>query len=71
MFSPNIHFIGTAVQSPEYNPGLGQVVKNKRHREEIAKEKGLTEVGNEKTESIHKHYDNERADKLKKSWDKV
>ncbi len=66
-----IYFLGTSVESAEYNPALGQVVKNSKHRNEIAKQKGLIEIGNEKPEAIHKHYDNQRADKLKKSWDDV
>ena len=31
----------------EFNPGLGCVVKNSKHREQIAKQRGLIEVGNE------------------------
>jgi putative FmdB family regulatory protein len=47
-------FINAAVEHPEYNPGLGCVVKNRAHRAQIAKEKGLEEVGNEKPSSMHK-----------------
>lgn len=71
IFSHKVHFIGTSVQSPEYNPAFGQVVKNKQHRDELAKRNGLIEVGNEKPETIHKHAEQTRADKLKKSWDEV
>jgi putative FmdB family regulatory protein len=31
----------------EYNPGLGCIVKNTKHRERIAKARGLIELGNE------------------------
>lgn len=68
---PGVHFIGASVESAEYNPGLGQIVKNSKHRAEIAKRKGLVEIGNENTEKIHKHFDNQRAEKVKKSWDEV
>lgn len=71
VYTPDFHFIGAAVQNAEYNPAFGQVVKNSRHRNELAKEKGLIEIGNEKPETVHKHYEQARADKLKKSWDDV
>lgn len=66
-----VHFIGAAVENAEYNPALGQVVKNSRHRADIAKQKGLVEIGNEPTEKIHKKFEQDRAEKLKKSWDEV
>jgi putative FmdB family regulatory protein len=71
ILSANIHFIGASVQNAEYNPGLGQVVKNKKHREELAKRRGLIEVGNEKTSTLHKMADETRAERIKKSWDEV
>lgn len=71
IFSSDIQFIGAAVESAEYNPAFGQVVKNKAHRNELAKAKGLIEIGNEKPASIHKHSDQARAERLKKSWDEV
>ena len=71
VYSSKVLFIGTSVQSPEYNPAFGQVVKNKQHRDELAKRNGLVEIGNEKPERIHKHFDDQRAEKLKKAWDDV
>lgn len=71
IFSHKIHFIGAAVQHAEYNPAFGQVVKNKQHRDELAKQKGLVEIGNEKPATVHKHFDDARADKIKKAWDEV
>lgn len=65
----HIHFIGTSVQNTEWNPGLGCLVKNKKHREEIAKRKGVVEIGNETTETIHKYFDKSRAEKLDKAYD--
>ena len=71
ILSANIHFIGTSVESAEYNPAFGQVVKSKRHRDELAKQKGLIEIGNEKPESIHKKFEQDRAEKRRKTWDEL
>lgn len=71
VFTGRVHFLGTKVESPEYNPAFGQVVKNTKHRNQLAKERGLVEMGNEKPERVHKHFDDERASKLKKAWDDV
>lgn len=71
IFSANIQFLGTAVQNAEYNPAFGQVVKNKQHRDELAKRHGLIEVGNEKTQTMHKLADETKAYNRKKSWDEV
>lgn len=64
-------FIGTAVESAEYNPGLGLVTKGKRDREEQAKRQGLVEVGNEKPQVLRKHYANEREAKRRKNYDGI
>lgn len=56
-------------EEPEYNPGLGCIVKNSAHRKEIAKHKGLIEVGNEKPETIHKDCDTILKEKLDRSYD--
>ena len=63
----------TAVQHAEYNPGLGCVTKNAEHRREIAKQKGLVEVGNDfkSGESMVDHFDKERAAKLAKRWEDI
>jgi len=69
LLSCKIEFLGTKIEDAEFNPGLGKITKNKRHRDELAKRAGLIEVGNESTDSIHKHFDKQRADKIKKSWE--
>lgn len=61
-------FSGTKVESPEYNPGLGCIIKNAAHRKEVAKQKGLIEVGSEKPETLHKMYDRAREEKFEKAW---
>jgi len=65
------HFTGTKIEDAEFNPGLGQITKSKRHREELAKKLGVVEIGNEDPNKIHKHFDSSREEKLKKSWDEV
>ncbi len=45
----------------EYNPGLGQIIKNPKHRAEVAKRKGLIEVGNEDFDKTCERLD-KRAD---------
>jgi hypothetical protein len=66
-----VHFSGTSVQNAEYNPGLGCVVKDKYHRQELCKRKGLVEVGNDfkSGDSMQKHFDSERAAKREKAWE--
>jgi putative FmdB family regulatory protein len=66
-----IHLFGTAVESPEYNPGLGCIVNNKQHRKEIAKSKGLIELGSESADNIHKHYDKAREEKHEAAWEEA
>ncbi len=47
-------FYGEKVEHPEYNPALGCVVKNSKHRAEVAASRGLVEIGNEKPDTIHR-----------------
>lgn len=69
LFSSKVQFAGTAVQHAEYNPAFGKVVNNKYHRGELAKKHGMVEVGNEKPDTINKHFDDGRAEKRRKSWE--
>lgn len=55
----------------EYNPGLGQVVKNRKHREQIAKQKGFIEVGNEDPVKLDREFERDRELEIDASWDKV
>lgn len=71
LFIPQrVFFSGTRVEHAEYNPGLGAVVKNKRHREDLAKRKGLVEVGSDfkSAESMNQYFDSSREEKIKKRW---
>lgn len=67
----NLYFNNTAVYNAEYNPGLGCVVKSQYHKSELMKEKRLEEIGNEKPDTIHKHYDDSRQQKWETEWEKV
>lgn len=71
VFTCNVHFTGTKIEDAEFNPGLGKITKSKRHRDELAKRMDVVEVGNEKPETIHKHFDQDRETKRKKSWENV
>ena len=57
-------FINAAVEHAEWNPGLGQVVKNRAHRAEICKQKGLIEVGTETPDSMERHQQHERTKRM-------
>jgi putative FmdB family regulatory protein len=66
-----LNFIGTKVESAEYNPGLGVVTKNAKDRAEIAKRKGVTEIGNDykSADHISAEFAKAREEKLKKTWE--
>ncbi len=68
-----LHITGAKVTHAEFNPGLGCVVKNKRHKEDIMKAKGVKEVGNDfKTpDKMVDHYDKGREEKMRKRWEDV
>jgi hypothetical protein len=71
IFSSKIQFIGASVQNAEYNPGLGCVVKNKEHRAELAKQRGLVEIGTDykSPDNIHKEFDKKREEARAKRWE--
>lgn len=62
---------GASVKDAYKCPALGQIVKSDSHRKELASKLGVEEIGNEKPDSLHKHFDSARERKLKKSWDEV
>lgn len=66
-----VYLNGTKVENAEYNPGLGCIVRNKSHRKELCKIKGVEEIGNEKPDSLHKYFDQTRADKHERIWNEV
>jgi len=64
-------FMGEKIEEAEYNPGLGCIVNNKKHRDEIAKRKGLIEIGNEDPQKIQSGYDKAREKKLASTYDGI
>ena len=59
-------FYGAEVEDAELCPALGCVVKNKKHRRQIAKERGMIEIGNESPDTVHQHFESERQSKQDK-----
>lgn len=70
-FSANLYFNKAKVTHAEYNPGLGCVVKNERHKDYLMKSKGLVEIGNDfkAPDNVHKKMDQDREETRKKRWD--
>lgn len=66
-------FHGASVQEAEYNPAFGCIVKNKYHRQELAKRHDVVEVGNDfkEPDNIHKHYEKQREDTRNARWESV
>ena len=60
---------GAKVKDAYKCPALGQVIKSDSQRKDLAKKMNVEEIGNEKPETIHKHFDSVRENKLKKSYE--
>lgn len=67
----SFQIMGAKVQDAEFNPGLGCVVRNARHRKELADRKGLIEVGNESADTLHRETVVKRAKEREKEWDNL
>jgi len=61
--------MGAAVQHAEFNIGLGAVTKNKKHREELARRRGVVEVGSETAEAMKREGSDASAARKQKEWD--
>lgn len=70
-FTPRVHFIGAKVEHAEFNPGLGCVVKGKKHREELCKRRNLIEVGSEKADSISQSFEKDREAKKEARYEQA
>jgi putative FmdB family regulatory protein len=70
-FIARTHFYGARVEDAEFNPALGCIVKNRKHRDSIARDRGLIEIGNEDCEKTIQRYEQDRERKLEQAWDKV
>lgn len=68
-----LEFSGTKVQDAEYNPGLGKVVKNRRHKQYLMESKGVVEIGNDFGSGVkqQEHYERRKQEDWDKSWEKV
>ena len=71
IYSSKIYFTGTSVEDAEYNIGLGKITKSKRHRDELAKNMGLIEVGNEDPNKLTEQLEKNRIDEHKKGWEQL
>lgn len=69
--SSSVFFCGEKVDHAEYNPALGCITKNSKHRKQLAKDRGLEEIGNESVQNIHKHFESQKERELSKTWDDV
>ncbi len=58
-----VQLMKTGVQSAEYNPAFGCVVNNAQHRAELAKQRGMIEVGNESVDNIVKHSESSKPNR--------
>lgn len=56
--------------SAEYNPGLGCVTRSRKHREQIAKERGLIEVGNEDVHRVSQMQDRKLQQRVEAATEK-
>lgn len=68
------HFYGASDwDKAEYNPGLGCITKNAKHRKQICKARGIEELGNDyqSPEKLHEHNDKMRHEKWERSWAEV
>jgi len=52
-----VEITGARVSNAEYNPAFGCVVKSDRHRKELAKQRGMIEIGSESSKSLEKFQD--------------
>jgi putative FmdB family regulatory protein len=66
------HFYGASDwDKAEFNPAFGKVVRNSKHRAQLAKERGYIEVGNENPDKIHDKFEKDRHEKRERSWAEV
>lgn len=73
-FVPTIlHLSKTKVQHAEYNPGLGQVVRNQRHKEDLCKRLGVEPIGNDygSGEKMQQKFEADREAKRELDWEKT
>jgi hypothetical protein len=66
---PNIDKTAAAGWNAQsYNPGLGCWTKNQKHASQIAKARGLVEVGDEPVEKLQKAAERRQAEIRESRW---
>ena len=70
-FTCKTEFYGAKIEDAEFNHGLGCITKSKKHRDELAKSRGLIEIGTECPNKIYDSYEKQRSDKIKKTWENL
>ncbi len=71
-FVPKHLFLNkTQVTHPEWNPGLGVVVKNERHKRYLMESRNLQEIGNDygSGEKMQAKFEKDREEKRAKRWE--
>lgn len=53
------------------HPALGCYTRSNKHARQIAKARGLEEVGNESPEKIHKHFETQQSETRQRRWDEA
>lgn len=66
-----VYFSGEKPHEAYFCPGLGTVVKSKEHRRQLAKQKGLEELGNEPVENLEKIFEGDRQRRAQARWDSL
>ena len=56
---------------PEYYHAFKEVVKTRRHRTELIKKHGVTEIGNEKPKNMHENFKRQRDQRRNQTWNEV
>jgi putative FmdB family regulatory protein len=65
-----VNFNGAADWNTQtFNPALGCYTRNTLHARQIAKSRGLEEVGTEPVEKIHKHFEKQQEETRAARWD--
>jgi putative FmdB family regulatory protein len=64
-------FFGEKVEDAEYNPALGCIVRDSKHRKQLAKERNLIEIGNESPEKYCRDMDRDREKRIQSRYDDI
>jgi hypothetical protein len=62
-------FYGARVEDAHFSPVLGKVVSSTKEVQKEAKARGMIEVGSEKPETLHKHFDRQREETRRQRYE--